>query len=117
MELSAMTATLSPLAMPRAWRALARRFTRSWSWAKGRPRARQRARRAVRHVPGQGLGAAGGGYVAQAHLGQAEPRVVAGDSEVAAHGELDAGTEGIAIGGGDEGHLQRQDEPPEVSLP
>src|SRR3990172_2349130 len=36
MELSAMTATLSPLPMPRAWRALARRLTRSWSWEKVR---------------------------------------------------------------------------------
>src|SRR3989304_1368021 len=33
MELSASTATLSPLPMPRAWRALARRLTRSWSAA------------------------------------------------------------------------------------
>src|SRR3990172_12709337 len=31
-----MTATVSPLPMPRAWRALASRFTRSWSWAKVR---------------------------------------------------------------------------------
>src|SRR3972149_10369578 len=36
MELSASTATLSPLAMPSAWRALARRLTRSWSAAKVR---------------------------------------------------------------------------------
>src|SRR3990170_5036487 len=36
MELSAITATLSPLAMPRAWMALARRLTRSWSSAKVR---------------------------------------------------------------------------------
>src|SRR3990172_12271728 len=36
MELSAMTATLSPLPMRRPWRALARRFTRSCSWAKVR---------------------------------------------------------------------------------
>src|SRR3972149_4052490 len=34
MELRANAATLSPLPMPRAWRALARRFTRSWSSAK-----------------------------------------------------------------------------------
>src|SRR3990170_101256 len=36
MELSANAATVSPLPMPRAWRALARRFTRSWSSAKVR---------------------------------------------------------------------------------
>src|SRR3972149_3355658 len=36
MELRPMAATLSPLPTPRDWRALARRLTLSWSWAKVR---------------------------------------------------------------------------------
>src|SRR3990172_3299162 len=36
MELSAIAAIVSPLPMPSDWRALARRLTRSWSWAKVR---------------------------------------------------------------------------------
>src|SRR3972149_4972572 len=114
MELRAMAATLSPLPTPRDRRALARRLTLSWSWAKVRRSPSQAMARG--DGGGQGLGAAGGGDVPEAHLRQPQARVLAGDADIAAHGQLDAGAQGVAVDSGDKGLLQGEHEPPQIAL-
>ena len=66
------------------------------------------------HNPGQPLGAAEAGGDAQAHLGLAELGLLAGQPDVAGHGQLAAAPQGEAVDGGDGGLgqvLQLQENP------
>ena len=74
------------------------------------------ARDAGGHQPGQHLRAAGGGDVAQRHLGQRDAGVVGGDAQVAVQRQLDAGPEAEAVQRRDAEHGQPLEPIPDVAL-